>query len=91
LESNLPEPGGLNTAQRRVGDPVRLELAFVDNGQGPGIGRIMTPMIAVVKIVVPDDDGMVVPAERTPADMIISMIPMNPGRPPMIGGDPVPA
>jgi len=91
LESNLPEPGGLHTAKRRFGDPGRLELAFADNSPGPGIGRIMTPMIAVVKIIVMDDDGTVVPAERTPADMIISMIPLDPGRSPMIGGDPVPA
>ncbi len=91
MESHLPEPGGFNTAKRCIGDPGRLELAFADNSPGPGIRRIMIPMIAVVKIIVMDDDGTVVPAERAPADMIISMIPVNPSRSPMIGGDPVPA
>jgi hypothetical protein len=91
LKSNFPEPAGLDTAKRRAGDPGRLELAFMDNGPGPGIGGIMGPMVAVIKIVIDDDDGTVVPAERTPADIIISIIPMDPGRSPMIGGDPVPA
>lgn len=63
----------------------------MDNGPGPGIARIMIPVIAVIKIVVYDDDGTVVPTERAPTDMIISMVPVDPGRSPVIRGDPVPA
>jgi hypothetical protein len=51
----------------------------------------MGPIIAVVKIVIDDNNRMVVPAERAPAEIIISMIPVDPSRAPMIGWNPVPA
>jgi hypothetical protein len=45
----------------------------------------------VVEIVVDDDDGPVVPAERTPADIVLVVPPVNPGGAPVVVGDPVPA
>lgn len=78
-------------AQSHVGNSGRLELVLVDNSQSPGTGGVVGPIIAVVKIVVDDYNRAVIPAERAPADVIISMIPVDPSRSPMIGGDPVPA
>jgi hypothetical protein len=91
LETDVSEPGGFNMIQGHAGDSRSLELAPVDNGQSPGSGGVMGPIVAVVKIVVDDDNRAVVPAERAPTDVIIAIVPVNPGRSPMIGGDPVPA
>jgi hypothetical protein len=77
--------------QGHVGNFGRLELVFADNSQSPGFGGVMGPIIAIVKIVVDDNNRMVVPAKRAPADIIIAMIPVDPARSPMIGGNPVPA
>jgi hypothetical protein len=45
----------------------------------------------VVEIVVDDDDGPVVPAERAPADITLVVPPVDPGGAPVMMGDPVPA
>jgi hypothetical protein len=91
LETDLSEPGGFNMIQGHAGDSRSLELASADNSQSPGSGWVMSPIVAVVKIIVDNNHGPVVPAEGAPADIIIAIVPMNPGRSPMIGGDPVPA
>jgi hypothetical protein len=74
-----------------TGDFMRLQLVFADNGQGPGVGGVMGPIIPVVKIIVGEDHGTVIPAQRAPADIIIVVIPVDPTGPPVISGNPVPA
>jgi hypothetical protein len=66
-------------------------LILVDNGQGSRVSRIIPVRVAPVKVVVDDDNRAVVIAHRTPADVVISMIPMHPGWTPVSGGDPIPA
>ena len=48
-------------------------------------------LIAIIEIIVDDDDRPIVPAQRTPADIIMPPIPVDPGGTPMAGGNPVPA
>jgi hypothetical protein len=48
-------------------------------------------MITAVKMIVDDDHRIAVKTQRAPADIIISPMPVNPGRPPMDGGNPIPA
>jgi hypothetical protein len=91
LETDLSEPGGFNMIQGHPGDSRSLELASADNSQSPGSSWVMSPIVAVVKIIVDNDHRPVVPAERAPADIIIAIVPVHPSRSPMIGGNPVPA
>lgn len=62
----------------------------MDDSQGPRSSGIIRPMVAIIKIIVDDDDRAVVPAERTPADIIVAPIPVNPSRTPMTVGNPIP-
>jgi len=64
---------------------------LVDNGQGPRMEWIIPIVIAPIKMVIDDDHRVAVVAERTPSDIIIATIPMNPGWPPIPSGYPVPA
>jgi hypothetical protein len=91
FQANPAQPGGLGTVQGHVGDMPVLELTPMDNGQGAVVGGKMRAVVAVIKVVVVDHDGVIVPAERTPAEIIVAMVPMDPGRPPGMMGNPVPA
>jgi hypothetical protein len=70
-----------------------LELVSVDDDQAPRIAGEIIAVVAVMEIVVDEDGRTVVVAQSAPAEVVISMIPMNPGRAPtpMIVGYPVPA
>lgn len=63
----------------------------MDHSQGSRVEWIVAIIIASVKTVVDDDSRVTVITQWTPADIITTPIPMNPGRPPMAGGDPVPS
>jgi hypothetical protein len=91
LEIYLAEAGGFDMSQSHIRDSGSLELVLVDNSQSPRTSGVIGSMIPVIKIVVDDNNRVVVPAKRAPADIIISPIPVDPSRSPMIGGDPVPA
>jgi hypothetical protein len=68
-----------------------LKLISAHDGQGAVASRGIESRITVIKMVVDDDDRTIVPAERAPADIVISIIPMHPGRAPGAVGNPVPA
>jgi hypothetical protein len=51
---------------------------------------IETIVMTVVKMIVDEQDRPVVPAEGAPADVIVVPPPMDPGRAPLMPGDPVP-
>lgn len=48
-------------------------------------------VIAIIEIIVDDDDRPIVPTQRRPTDIIMPPIPVHPGRTPMASGNPVPA
>jgi len=54
------------------------------------MGWVIVVVVAVIKIIVDDDHRPVVPAQRTPTDIIITPVPVDPGGPPMPSGNPVP-
>jgi hypothetical protein len=62
----------------------------MDNSQGPRGARIIRSLIPVIKIIVDDNNRAVVPAERTPADIIMAGVPVNPRRSPMAVRNPIP-
>ena len=68
-----------------------LKLVSVDDRQGTRSARVTEAVIAVIKIVVDDDHRTVVPAQRSPAAIVMSPVPMHPGGPPGPVGNPVPA
>jgi hypothetical protein len=70
-----------------------LELVSVDNDQAPGVGGEIISVIAIIEMIVKDNGRTVVVAQRAPAIMVISMVPMDPSRTPtpMILGNPIPA
>lgn len=68
-----------------------MKLMPADDGQSAVVRRGIQFRIAVIKMVVDDDDRTIVPTEWAPADIVVSVIPMNPGRSPGAGGNPVPA
>jgi hypothetical protein len=53
--------------------------------------RIILIVITPIKIVVDDDHRTVIVTQRAPPDIVISAIPMDPGRSPVPGGDPIPS
>ncbi len=55
------------------------------------MGGIMAPMIPSVKVIVHDHNRTAVVTQRTPADIIRVPVPVDPGRAPDSGGNPVPA
>lgn len=73
------------------GDRGRLELVPADHGQGAGVDRIIRVTVAVVEMVVNDDDRAVIVAEGAPPYVIIVRIPADPGRAPVDPRDPIPA
>jgi hypothetical protein len=48
-------------------------------------------MISIVEVIVDENAGIVVPAERAPTAVVMAPIPMHPGRAPGMMGNPVPA
>jgi len=68
-----------------------LELIPVNDRKGMGAAGVMSAVISIVEVIVDEDTGVVIPAERAPAAVILTPIPMHPGRAPGIMGDPVPA
>ena len=68
-----------------------LELVPVHDSQRPGPARIMGAVVMVIEVVVEDDHGPVIPAQRTPADIIIPRVPVDPGGSPVGLRNPVPA
>lgn len=48
-------------------------------------------MVAIVKVIVDENAGVVIPAERTPAAVVIAPVPIYPGRTPGLMRNPVPA
>jgi hypothetical protein len=48
-------------------------------------------VIAVIEVVVDDDHRIVIPAQGSPAAIIMTPVPMHPGGTPGMMGDPVPA
>lgn len=67
------------------------ELIPAYDCQGAGVRRIIIMVITIVEIVIEDDDGPVMPAQRAPAVIIVSPVPMHPGRTPGVVRNPVPA
>jgi hypothetical protein len=70
-----------------------LELVPVDDDQASRVAGEIIAVVAVIEMVVEDDGRTVIVAQSAPAVVVISMVPMNPGRAPtpMILGNPVPA
>jgi hypothetical protein len=67
------------------------ELVSVDHREGVGVTGVVVSVVAIIEVIVPDDTRVVVPAERAPAAVVIAPVPVHPGRPPSIMGDPIPA
>lgn len=94
----LPRPE-VDCAER--GDPVGsqgvpvnaggLELRPVDDGQSPGVDGISPAVIPAVEVVVNDDDRVVVVAQGRPGHVMGIPVPVDPGRTPIPGGNPVPS
>jgi hypothetical protein len=63
----------------------------VDHGQGTGVDRIIRVAVAVIEMVIDDDDRAVIIAEGAPAHVIMIIIPVDPGRAPVGPRDPIPA
>ena len=61
------------------------------DSQRPGPAGIIRAVVTVIEVVVEDDHGPVVPAQRTPADIIISRVPVDPRGSPVGLRNPVPA
>jgi len=55
------------------------------------MNRIGSIIIAAIEAVVYNNHGMIVIAEGTPTDIIISMMPVYPGRPPVSCRNPIPS
>jgi hypothetical protein len=55
------------------------------------MGRKKAVVVTVVKVIVDEQDRPVIPAEGAPADVVVVPPPVNPGRAPVMPGDPVPA
>jgi hypothetical protein len=72
-------------------DLAGLELIAADDGHGPVMRRVIAVVSAIIEVVVDEKDGPVIPAERAPADVIVVPPPVDPGRAPVIVGDPIPA
>jgi len=66
-------------------------LVPADHGQGARMDRIIRIAMVIVEMVIDDDDGAVIIAERAPAHVIIVVIPVDPGRSPVGPRDPIPA
>lgn len=83
---------GFITAESHTRDIRIPELIFMNDGQRPGVSRIIGVVIIIVEVVVDDDNRPIVPTQRAPANkIIIPPIPIHPGRAPNGVGDPVPA
>jgi hypothetical protein len=91
LQSEIAEAGSFDPAQRDARDVTVLELVSVHHRQGVGTARVAAAVVAVIEIVVDDDHRVVVPAQRSPAAIVMTPVPMHPGGTPGIVGDPVPA
>ncbi len=64
---------------------------FSDHHQGSGMHRDILVIIAIVKMVIDDYHRPVPVTQRTPGNDCRIPVPVNPGRAPVHGGDPVPA
>jgi len=62
----------------------------MNNNQGPGISRKITAIVTAKKTVVNNDNRISVVTQWTPADIIVSHMPVDPCRPPNSGWNPVP-
>jgi hypothetical protein len=67
------------------------ELVPAEIGKGSRMGRIVSVIVPPVKSIVDDNHRPVVIAQRAPADIINSGIPVHPGRPPAPGRNPIPS
>jgi hypothetical protein len=90
LHRYILDPGGFGTAQSNIMDIAILELVSVDDRQGMGVTGVIVSVVAIIEVIVPDNTGVVVPAERAPAAVVIAPVPVHPGRTPVILGDPIP-
>jgi hypothetical protein len=54
------------------------------------MGRIVRVIMPTIEAIVDNKDRPIVIAQRTPSDIINSMIPVYPSRPPTPGWDPIP-
>ncbi len=68
-----------------------MKLIPVDNRKSSGVSRVIRMMVAVIKIIVDDDNRSIVPTQGAPSNIIVAPIPMDPSRTPITGGNPVPA
>jgi len=91
LHCDIAETPGFGSAQGDPGDLAVLELVLVDDRHRVRSTRIVTSVVAIVKVIVDENAGVVIPAERTPAAVVIAPVPIYPGRTPGLMRNPVPA
>jgi hypothetical protein len=91
LERNPADAVELAAPQNVTADVGRLELVSADDRHGPVVAGKVAVAVPVIEVIVDDDYGPVVPAQRAPADIIVVPPPVNPSGPPDIVGDPIPA
>jgi hypothetical protein len=91
LHRDIAEPPGFSAAQGDLRNVTVLKLILVDDCHGVRTAGIMASMVAIIEIVVDENTGVVIPAQWTPAAVIISPVPMDPSRAPGAMRYPIPA